>query len=257
MFLALESLQTEALNTEMEAAAILSPSSRYIDSYMARIGLESSTYLKTMISQEGVFEWVKEKLSNLGRKITLTVNKIYAKFPGVDRETKELIRKASNDKTVKLPISSKKLTVIAAIATAISAAIMYSCQSAAGGDETIETKAKVAYNKVKEMLSKLGGMKSEGEEVEAGVVKKAVNIIREAIGNISKTLKEFLGKFKNTVSAAENTSKEGGDSNKSSIINRVKAMAGSVRRIFGLFGDFFTKCCGWMYHAASDKVAHK
>lgn len=246
MYCALEGLYKETYAIEMEASALLSPRSPYVDTAMENMGLQSSTILKRHISTEGVFEWVKEKLSNLGRHIAVSINKIWAKLTKADEATKQLIERASNDKTITLPISGKRIAAIGAVVAAIAAAVIITCKASMTGDEASHKKSESAYAKVKAMLKSLPKRnKGEKEEVEAGVVKKTALAIRDAIKNMGTALKNFFSSFKRGAHEAENAAENEGGSHKG-IINRVKGMASGIRHIFTMLAEFASKCTGWI-----------
>lgn len=144
MSLATESLCKEADGFAMNCAAMQTafalrlPSSRVrsLDSAMIRMGLESVTSL-TSIGTEGLVSWVKEKVARISRKVTVVVNKIYAKITGADEKVKELIDRAAHDNSIVLPISGKKVAAVAAACTAVLAAVTYFVArgSGKGGDE--------------------------------------------------------------------------------------------------------------------------
>lgn len=88
------------------------------------------------VANEGIIDWVREKLSTVGRKINIAINKVYAFITRADEQTKELIRQAETDDTVELPISGKTSAAIIAAAAATVATIVYFTRK--GSDEPAE-----------------------------------------------------------------------------------------------------------------------
>lgn len=245
MFVSLESLYKETYNIEMEASALLSPRSPYVDTAMEKMNLVSSTVLHQQISTEGVLEWVKEKLSNLGRKISVSINKIWAVLTRADQGTKDLIERAAKDKTVTLPISGKRIAAIAAVATAISIAVVILCKATLSGNSKDQAEAKSAFAKAKSMISELTARKKgEKEEVQSNIVTRSAKAVQDAIKRMGAALKNFFSGFKRGSKEAEQAA--GGDSKRNAIVNRIKSMASGVRHIFALLSEFGSKCTGWI-----------
>lgn len=245
MFVSLESLYKETYNIEMEASALLSPRSPYVDTAMEKMNLVSSTVLHQQISTEGVLEWVKEKLSNLGRKISVSINKIWAVLTRADQGTKDLIERATKDKTVTLPISGKRIAAIAAVATAISIAVVILCKATLSGNSKDQAEAKSAFAKAKSMISELTTRKKgEKEEVQSNIVTRSAKAVQDAIKRMGAALKNFFSGFKRGSKEAEQAA--GGDSKRNAIVSRIKSMASGVRHIFALLSEFGSKCTGWV-----------
>lgn len=241
MFIACENVCRNADELIMESSALLVPKNKraYVDVALTNMGLESTTILSMQISQEGVFEWVKEKLSKLGRSISLSVNKIYAKLTRADNDVKKLLERAENDETVELPISGKKITLIGSIAVAAAVVISLSCKAAFSKDESGEQKSKEYYNKFKKLISDFYHIKDESDNVKSNIVKEAFGKVRKAISSINSSISEFFAGFKKTAQSAEGEVKNG---NKE-IVDRVRRFGKAVKQIFSSVVIFVRTCC--------------
>ena len=278
---ATESLISDALGFSYESAAMQTAmvlklnNNRLrapLDSTLIKLGLESTTGIATHISEEGVFDWIKGKLSALGRKINVVVNKLYAKLTRADDATKDLIRKASTDSSIELPISGAKASAIIAATAAVITAVGVLAANIFGKSD--EEKLKIASERLKALkeavrdgvLAKDGSIitKYARRTVAKAMRKDAKTIARleEKLTNpntktflqkmsgymaaLRKHIGNFASKFRSAESSAASEAKshDGDEKVKVSLWERLKNVGKNIASLFGIVRKWFAAIPG-------------
>lgn len=258
VFTSIESLISDSDDFGLQLSAMeavvsnrMGPTARKpLDKVMIHMGLESASSLCATISQEGVFSWIKEKLTALGRKINIVINKIYAKLTRADEATKATIAKAANDPNITLPISGVKATAVIAAATAVASAISAITVIAFSGKSSSVDVSKITKSVIEKLksvkASSTKGFEKAKDKLKGISAKKYLNALRTCYDKIKVALGSFVSKFKSAEKGATSEAKTN-DSNpaaKTSLWQRLKNVPSAISSLFGIVS-------AWMSSAMS------
>lgn len=206
--------------------------SKYLSTSYEALGSSSLQY----ISNEGLLDWAKDKLTKLGQRFVILVNKIVARFSKNRVKLEENIKayKANPNADVKLAVSPRTLKMILMVSAVVCATIgaMVLCIPKKDGHTRIGNLYRTAMRKIQEVKAAVKKDKaSKQEPVKASDAVKAAEAAKTVSEKTEAQVKKAANDINNTKPSTSNP-----DEAKGSVGNAAAASKASIDLVNNVAG---------------------